>query len=154
MKVGAYHFFSYDSSGSSQAEHFIKTVKSDKISLPPAVDVEFYGDKEKNLSEKITVRENLKVFLEKIKGHYGIKPIIYATGKAYKLYIAEDFQEYDIWIRDVYFPPKLSDGRNWTFWQYSDRGRLKGYSGEEKFIDLNVFYGLKEDFLQYPPTAY
>ena len=36
--------------------------------------------------------------------------------------------------------------RTWKFWQYTGRGRLEGYSGEEKFIDLNVFNGSKEEF--------
>ena len=44
---GAYHFFSYDSAGKTQAENFIKTVGTDmKGRLLPAVDVEYYGDKE------------------------------------------------------------------------------------------------------------
>ncbi len=37
--------------------------------------------------------------------------------------------------------PTLSDGRAWTFWQFSDRYRLAGYDGVEPFIDLNVFGG-------------
>nr|HPZ53078.1 lysozyme [Clostridia bacterium] len=38
------------------------------------------------------------------------------------------------------------DDREWTFWQYSDRGRLNGYDGVERFIDLNVFNGTREEF--------
>lgn len=30
---------------------------------------------------------------------------------------------------------------DWLFWQYSNRGRLDGYTGDERFIDLNVFAG-------------
>ena len=32
-------------------------------------------------------------------------------------------------------------GNNWTFWQYSDTGKLSGYTGDEPCIDLNVFHG-------------
>ena len=39
-----YHFLSYDSSGAAQAEHYITTVGKRRGMLPPAVDVEFYGD--------------------------------------------------------------------------------------------------------------
>ena len=46
----------------------------------------------------------------------------------------------------MYTKPVLSDGREWVFWQYSHKGRLNGYSGKEKFIDLNVFNGSKEYF--------
>ena len=50
---GAYHFFSYDSEGKTQAENFIKKVGKDiKGRLLPAVDVEYYGDKEQNPPNK------------------------------------------------------------------------------------------------------
>ena len=45
--------------------------------------------------------------------------------------------------------PSLSDGREWTFWQYTNRERLEGYQGEERFIDMNVFRGSEEDFAAY-----
>lgn len=48
-----------------------------------------------------------------------------------------------VWVRNVYTKP---DFKNWTFWQYADKGRLKGYSGQEKFIDLDVFNGNDKDF--------
>ena len=70
-------------------------------------------------------------------------------GKSYKLYLSNDYEEYDIWIRNVISKPKLSDGRTWTFWQYTNRGKLDGYNGKEKFIDLNVFNGSKEKFASF-----
>ncbi len=149
LPVGAYHFFSYDSSGKTQAENFIKTVKAFKGMLPPVIDVEFYGDKEKNLPKKEDVIRELKEMLEIIKEHYGQKPIIYATEKSYKLFLSDDFQEYDIWIRNVISKANLADGRDWTFWQWTNRKKLKGYQGKEKYIDVNVFNGSKEDFNAY-----
>ena len=35
LRIGAYHFFSYDSSGGTQAENFISVVPKDKNMLPP-----------------------------------------------------------------------------------------------------------------------
>ena len=58
------------------------------------------------------------------------------------------FSDYDLWIRNVITKPKL-ESRDWKFWQYSGRGRLEGYNGEEKFIDLNVFNGSKEEFNEF-----
>lgn len=149
LRVGAYHFFSYDSSGSTQANNFIANVPKSSKMLPPVVDVEFYGDKEKNLPDKDEVTENLTALLKKLEDYYAVKPIIYATRKSYKLYISGSYPDYDIWIRDVYFTPKLLDGREWTFWQYSDKGRLDGYRGVEKYIDLNVFNGSQDEFNKY-----
>lgn len=41
-------FFSFDSKGRAQTENFINTVVPFEGMLPPVVDLEFYGDKEKN----------------------------------------------------------------------------------------------------------
>lgn len=46
LQVGAYHFFSYDSQGETQAYNFINTVPKLEGMLPPVIDIEFYGDKE------------------------------------------------------------------------------------------------------------
>lgn len=150
LRIGAYHFFSYDSPGEAQAENFIKLVPKIENMLPPVIDVEFYGDKEENLPEKEKTIEQINIFNEKIYKHYGIMPIIYATEKSYELYIANEFQECDIWIRNVVTQPSLSDQREWTFWQYTNRATLEGYEGTEKFIDMNVFYTTEEDFKNYP----
>jgi len=117
------------------------------------VDVEFYGDKEKNLPDVQAVHDELTVILEALELHYGVRPILYATEKSYKFFLAENFTEYDIWIRNVLTRPKLSDGRDWTFWQYTNRERLEGYEGDEQYIDMNVFCGTQEDFDNYPLSA-
>ena len=139
LKIGAYHFFSYDSSGKTQAENFINTVSIVENALPPVADVEFYGDKASNPPDKEIVQKELNDFLNTLENHYGKKPIIYATMKSYKLYIEGDYTEYDIWIRDVVKSPSLEKGEEWTFWQYIDKELLQGYSGEERLIDMNVF---------------
>ena len=87
--------------------------------------------------------------LHRLEEYYGVKPIIYATQKSYRLYIADAFPEHPIWIRNVFLPPHLPDRRAPLFWQYTDRAHLKGYTGQEKFIDLNVFCGTQEEFLQF-----
>ena len=43
LRIGAYHFFSFESSGETQAGNFIKTVKAVDDMLPPVIDVEYYG---------------------------------------------------------------------------------------------------------------
>jgi lysozyme len=149
LAIGAYHFFSYDSSGSAQADNYIATVPKCENMLPPVVDIEFYGDKEKYPPSKTDVTNNLTSMLKKLENYYGIKPIIYATKKSYKLYISGGYSDFDIWIRDVFFKPSLSDGRKWTFWQFTDKGKLEGYSGIEKYIDINVFYGSQQEFKNY-----
>jgi lysozyme len=151
LSVGAYHFFSYDTEGQVQAQNFINVVPREAEALPPVVDIEFYGDKEQNLPEKGQTQEILTDLLEALENHYGKKPIIYATRKSYDLYIDGSYDEYPLWIRDVLRKPELKGQRQWTFWQYSHRAKIKGYKGQEQYIDMNVYRGTRqewEDFLK------
>ena len=149
LRIGAYHFFSFDSAGNTQAENFMSTVEKTEDMLPPVIDLEFYADKEKNPPDRESVREQLQVMLDTLERHYGAKPILYATEKSYSLYLSGAYEAYDIWIRDVIASPDLSDGREWRFWQYTNRARLNGYAGQERYIDMNVFNGTAEEFKNY-----
>lgn len=146
LKIGAYHFFSYDSEGITQAYNFIEYVPKTEEMLPPVVDIEFYGDKYKNVPDIEETQNQLQIMLEKLEEYYEKKPIIYATYKSYNLYIANNFKDNYIWIRDVYFTPKLKDNREWTFWQYTDKVKLDGYNGKEERLDMNVFNGDVDEF--------
>lgn len=148
MLLGCYHFFSFESSGEMQAENFIEAVgniENDDTILLPIIDVEYYGNYKKEKPDKDKVIEELQKMLDKLERTYRVKPMIYTTMEFYNSYIDGNFSDYDLWIRNIVTKPKL-ENRDWKFWQYSGRGRLEGYSGEEKFIDLNVFNGSKEDF--------
>lgn len=138
---GAYHFFSFDSSAASQAALYISTVSNVGGMLPPVVDIELYGKYKSSPPEAKMVQDELLLLVNLLEEHYGKPPIIYCTIKSFDLYIASRFNNNPIWIRDVYFTPNLSDGRAWTFWQHSDTGRLDGYQGPEKNIDLNIYNG-------------
>ncbi|WP_411699070.1 GH25 family lysozyme [Conyzicola sp.] len=141
LLVGAYHFMSFDSEGATQAQNVIDTVPDAPGSLPVTVDVEFYGDYFELPPTQTRVRDILDPLLAELEDHYGSPPIIYATPEAYDRYIRDAYPDNPIWIRSVAVPPQMSDGRDWTFWQYSHRDRLRGYDGEETFIDMNVFTG-------------
>src|SRR5690349_18650218 len=59
LLVGAYHFFSFESPGRSQAERIFATVPADGDLLPVAVDVEHYGDFVGHPPDPEAVREQL-----------------------------------------------------------------------------------------------
>ena len=139
LPSGAYHFFSFDSPGSTQAENFIKAVGDDiKGRLLPVVDVEYYGDKEKNPPEKEDVIRELTVFLNAVEDKYGVKPMIYTGAGIYEKYLSDLAPEYKFWISSLYTPLGWNYHGDWYIWQYLNRGRLEGCSGGEQYIDLNV----------------
>lgn len=129
---GAYHYFGTHSTGLAQANMFIKTVDATEGDLPPMVDVEEKpGDKKQFMQE-------LKIFISKIQEHYGVKPIIY-TYKKYKSRYMTDrfFDNFPTWIAH-YHVDSLTVDKNWTIWQYSDKGTLPGI---ERKVDINIFNG-------------
>jgi len=85
--------------------------------LLPIVDVEYYANKKNNPSN---------------------------VEDAWSAYLKRYFDANPIWIRNVLTRPKTDE--EWTFWQYTNRGRLSGFIGDEKFIDLNVFCGDKNEW--------
>ena len=139
LRSGAYHFFSYDSEGKTQAENFIEQVGPYlKGRLLPVVDVEYYGDKEQNPPEKEAVVRELRAYLELIEQEYGVKPMIYTRSDVYDKYLKGEFDEYKKWMSSLYTPLNWNYKDDWYIWQYLNRGVLEGYSGGETYIDLNV----------------
>ena len=134
---GAYHYFSYYQSGVAQAENFIKTVGDLSGRLIPAIDMELNVEEVYNPPEKDTVLRGLKAFVAILEEKYKVKPIIYARKDYYDKYLKDDFADYPKWVTNYYLPAFIDYGEDWTFWQYTDKGRLDGYSGEYN-IDLNV----------------
>ncbi len=133
IAAGAYHFFSFDSSGVTQAEYFIQTVGDDGT-LIPVVDAEYYGNKRKNPPEAEAVRRELTELLQILEAQYGCKPMIYSTQPFYQRFLEGYYEDYPLWIRGVYLPPMQDN----AVWQYSDLLQLKGMSGEEKYVDGDV----------------
>ena len=136
--TGAYHFFSYDSKGETQAENYINTVGDIKGRLIPVVDVEYYGDKILNPPLKEDLIRELKIYLDKLESEYNVKPIIYTSIDIYEKYLKKDFSLYKKWISSIYYPLKLVYKDDWIIWQYTNRGIFDAYDGREKYIDLNV----------------
>ena len=96
LLAGAYHFFSFDSSGKDQALNFINSM-GDNIEgrLIPAVDIEYYGNYKNNLS-KDDITKELKDFLDELENKYDVKSMIYTTSKFYNNYLKDDFKEHKI----------------------------------------------------------
>ncbi|MBQ3326145.1 glycosyl hydrolase family 25 [Candidatus Saccharibacteria bacterium] len=136
MLFGAYHFFSLESSGEDQANNYISTVGDLTGNLVPVVDFELYGDYLNNPPKKEYVVSKLRSLLDALEAQYLTKPMIYSEIDVYNHYLAEDFSDYPLWLRSVYYPIDWKFRDDWTMWQYTDRGELEGYT-EEKYIDLN-----------------
>lgn len=149
LYVGAYHFFSFESAGRLQAEHYIATVGAlRKTSLPPVIDIEYYDVPDGTDTTAATVRRELGAMIEALTAYYGKPPLLYVTKASYTDFIQGYFTECPLWVRSVYSEPDFISPDEWTFWQYSNRHRLEGYEGEEAYMDMNVYNGSMDAFLK------
>ena len=129
---GAYHFYNPQTDANKQADFFINTVKLEPGDLPPVLDIEKKG---RNVEK---LQQGLKIWLQKVEEHYGVKPIIYASYKFKTRYLNDSiFDTYPYWIAHYYVDSVRYQG-DWKFWQHTDVGTLPGI--EEK-VDLNIFNG-------------
>lgn len=137
---GAYHFFYWCRTASSQADWFIRNVPKEKGALPPVIDVEWnHTSSCKKRPSPATVREKMQVFMDKLEAHYGQRPIIYTAPDFYEDNLQGAFKNYPFWLRSVAaHPSKVYPNRDFVFWQYSGTGLAASHDTR---IDLNVFNG-------------
>ena len=154
---GAYHFFRSNVDAKKQANKFIDYVKSmnDEGELPPVLDLETHDGQSK---ERIISRA--KSWLDLVEAAFNRKPIIYSG----QFFLQDHFSEpgggppmwakdYPLWLAQYpnqYVPgmqPSLPRGWfKWTFWQYSERGRVNGVNAN---VDLNLFNGTLEELYKF-----
>ena len=84
--------------------------------------------------------------IQELKEYYNCSPILYVTEKTYNDFVKGNISGCKLWVRSVYEKPCYIDESEWTFWQYSNRHRLDGYKGTERYIDMNVFNGTLNEF--------
>ena len=138
---GAYHFFNLATAGSVQAKNFINTVPVEASALPPAVDLE-YVENDGRRPDVRTFRAQLSVFLTRVRHKYKKEPVIYTTHDFYAHYLA-GYPIQRLWIRSTWCKPRIPSTGTWTFWQFTDRQRVRGI---HTLVDVNAFGGSKSDF--------
>lgn len=154
---GAYHFFRCNVDAKKQADYFIDFVKAakDDGELPPVLDLETNDGMTK---EKIVVAA--KVWLDRVEAAFGKKPIIYSGQYFLQDYLVQPgggpppwAKEYPLWLAQ--YPNQFVEGAkpflprgwfNWSFWQYSDKGRINGINAA---VDMNIFNGTLEELYKF-----
>ncbi|MEP0914745.1 peptidoglycan-binding protein [Leptolyngbya sp. GB1-A1] len=138
---GAYHFFRPNRTGEDQADNFLQALDSagglgvDDIS--PVLDIEV-----KDGVSSDVIRERCLIWLAKVEAETGRKAIIY-TGSSFgktNLSANAKFADYSLWVAH-YITGKPEVPGRWktcAIWQYTDKGKVKGISGN---VDLNWFNG-------------
>ena len=134
LAVGAYHFFTWCKPGAEQARNFIDAVPRDADALPPALDLEFGGNCGRSPSGA-ELRRELDAYLTAVEAAYGKPVLLYVTPEFLAAHRG-DLPPHALWRRSIVRLPDA--GTPWAFWQYHNRGRVRGIAGP---VDLNVFEG-------------
>jgi lysozyme len=133
---GAYHFFTFCTSGGDQAEHFLRVAPPSADALPPAVDVEFGGNCT-SWSDLGQIRRELTRFLERLERAWGVQSVLYATSEGHEKIVRHVRGDRPLWIRNIFREPADDAYGGWQIWQYSGNSRLPGITG---LVDLNVLH--------------
>lgn len=133
-RLGAYHFYRMCREGPAQARHFLRTIEGIPLEMGTALDLEYAGNCQASGTREETLRQ-IHAFLDTVEQVTGRPVLIYATPEFYEDWLQGDFSGNPIWIRGIFREPHLPDGREWTLWQYANRGRLRGIAG---YVDLNA----------------
>ena len=157
---GGYHFLRWDLSGLIQARIFCDIMMDDPGELPPVADYEAPRQGSKYPSNAL-----LYQFLQEVEARDGRTPIIYTSPSYWDMNgrnkVTRKFEDkwtyYPLWVANysknyeegVTMPrevePWYSNGKEWTFWQFTANGDGLAFGAESKSIDLNWFNGGLDD---------
>ncbi len=130
---GAYHFYVTEDDPNLQADFFIATVPAEDLGdLIPVVDVEVLGH-----GTETGWADNLKVFLDRLESHFGVKPLIYTSPHFWDANVGHSFGEYPLWLAEYGVDsPSLPEGWNeWFIWQFEGDQNIVGV---ESGADVNT----------------
>jgi lysozyme len=134
LKVGSYHFFRPKTDLQSQMRNFMTQCLPGEQDLIPMIDVETTG----NLPTEVFC-DSLTKFLQMVELAYRQKPLVYTFRNFYNKHLVGVLDDYQLMVA-MYTDeePVLIDGRDFTLWQYTGKGRIVGVNG---YVDKSRFVG-------------
>ncbi|MEJ7603640.1 MAG: GH25 family lysozyme [Kofleriaceae bacterium] len=133
---GAYQYFRPEVPALAQADLLIAALAQDRGELPPVIDVETAGGKSASY-----IAQQVRTWVTRVRDKLGVEPIIYAGPEFWRDAVGgADLTTQPLWVAHytTACPTVPPTWKAWTFWQHTDRGRVRGIAGA---VDLNVFAG-------------
>ncbi|MBN2303740.1 MAG: LysM peptidoglycan-binding domain-containing protein [Anaerolineae bacterium] len=139
---GAYHYFRGDKDVNGQVERFLDTVDLTALDIAPVLDVEGQGNE---AVSNETMVSGVRTWLEAVAQRTGRTPLIYTAMGYWNAHLTNQFGDYPLWVAHwgIESPALPKGWDDWTFWQYSDSGNLRGISSN--VVDFNKFRGSRQD---------
>ncbi len=144
---GGYHFFRPNSKPiSKQVSNFVSMVGTMQDGeLPPVLDLEVPESwKSLSLKQRLNI---VRAWLDGVENALNVKPIIYLSSSFARDILNSDsfLANYKLWCAhytraaNPRVPEPWKSGPGYTFWQYSETGRVDGITDD--LVDLNRFNG-------------
>jgi lysozyme len=148
IPCGGYHYFRATSEVQAQVENFLKVTGEPRPGeLPPVLDVEEPAQWTGKSRDELTVR--VLEWCSLVEKAQGVRSLIYLSPSFAETMLDSHSQElasHRLWIahwtdQQPTVPKPWTD---WTFWQYSSKGKITGIT--ENVVDLDRFFGSDEQF--------
>lgn len=136
IPVGAYHYatFTNTAGAKSQANHFIKLLKSVHITYPVVLDLE--GNSKTQRVSKSKLTRAALTFMDTVK-KAGYQVMLYSNENFFLSHIdtrAVKRKGYDLWVANyIHQPANVAH----KIWQHTSQGKVNGISTN---VDLNIAY--------------
>ncbi|HEX8391300.1 MAG TPA: GH25 family lysozyme [Longimicrobium sp.] len=136
---GAYHFYRPQTDAAVQADLFLRVVQPQAGDLPPVLDVEVTDGRSAQ-----AIAAGVRTWMQRVEQATGRRPILYVRAGFWNQNVGAAMPEYPLWVAhyDVVEPAIPAGWSRWTFWQYSQTGRVAGITGD---VDLNHFAGTRQE---------
>jgi lysozyme len=137
---GAYQFFRPEEDPIEQAHVLVDALrKRGRGELPPVIDIEVTSG-----LPLATVVSRARLWIEHVRSQLGVEPIVYTNYGMFRWGGAEPLGDHVLWLAHytTQCPSIPPPWQRWTFWQYTENGRVDGIDG---YVDLDVFDGTPDD---------
>lgn len=135
LKVGAYHFFRFDTPGYMQGLNFVNSIQGRHLDLPVVIDIEEWANPTSQPTPKVMGR--LGEMIDHLESH-GYRVMLYTNKNGYERFVRGRLEGYPLWICSLAQEP---EGMEWTLWQSTHNGRVDGVDHP---VDINHFRGSRE----------
>lgn len=130
LKVGAYHFFRFDTPGYIQGLNFVNSLKDRPLDLPAVIDIEEFTNP--NFQATHLVMDRLTEMSDHLESR-GYRVMFYTNKKGYARFIKGRLEGHPLWICSL---GSLPSDLGCDLWQATHHGRVNGINSD---VDINVF---------------
>jgi lysozyme len=141
IKVGVYHFCRAKDTQSAiqEADFFVSTINSiggfGILDIAPVLDLETPEG-----ASRANVVSVCRTWIERVKQLSGVQPMLYSFPSFADEFLDNTLADIPLWLADYSHdtPPNHAGWSQWTFLQYSEKGRVTGIDG---YVDMDEFDG-------------